>query len=74
MPLTIDKRVDLRGADSDLAKAVLEAAETLAGEPMEVRGPEGGEYFFAPTKRLANICRRWLGPPGQPLRRASQSH
>ena len=58
---------------------VLEAAETLAGKPMEIRGLAGRQYFLAPSKELASLCRRWLsrtlpgdsierrvGPEGQP--------
>jgi hypothetical protein len=41
----------------------LEAAETLAGRPMEIRGPEGHEYFLAPTPQLANLCRKWALSP-----------
>jgi hypothetical protein len=41
MPATKGRRVDLRDADAELAKTVLEAAEALAGKPMEVRGLAG---------------------------------
>ena len=61
MPATKGRRVDLRDADAELVKAVLEAAKTLAGKPMELRGLAGCQYFLAPSKELASLCRRWLG-------------
>ena len=60
MPTRNAKRVDLRDVNADLAKAVLDAAETLAGKPMKLRGPADAQYFIAPSRELANICRRWL--------------
>lgn len=55
MPSTEGRRVDLRDADAELVKAVLEAAETLAGKPMEIRGLAGRQYFLAPSKELASL-------------------
>ena len=60
MPSSRDRQVYLHDLAADLAKAVLETAETLAGKPIELRGPVGGQYFLAPSNQLATICRRWL--------------
>ena len=65
MPSSKNKRVDIRDTDTELAKAVLEAAETLAGKPMEIHGLAGRQYFLAPSKELASLCRRWLSQPGR---------
>ena len=58
-------KVELPDPDSPWTRSVLEAAETLAGKPMEVKGPQGQRYFVAPNRQLANLCRRWLRPPPQ---------
>jgi hypothetical protein len=57
------RKVDLQDPESPWTKGVLEAAETLAGHPIEVRGAEGRRYFVAPTPELARLCRRWLLSP-----------
>ena len=57
------RKVDVQDPKSPWKKGVLEAAETLAGHPIELKGAEGSRYFVAPSPALARLCRRWLLSP-----------
>ena len=57
------RTVELEDPDGPWTRVVLEAAETLAGNPIEVRDVEGRRYFVAPSSELARLCRRWLMSP-----------
>ena len=57
------RKVEIQDPASPWTKGVLEAAETLAGHPIEVKGAEGRRYFVAPNPELARLCRRWLLSP-----------
>ena len=56
-------RVDIKSSREPWVQAVLEAAGFLAGHPMELRGPEGRQYFLTPSPELARLCRKWLQAP-----------
>jgi hypothetical protein len=57
------RTVELHDPDGAWTRAVLEAAATLTGNPIEVKGAEGRRYFVAASPELARLCRRWLGSP-----------
>jgi hypothetical protein len=57
------RKVDIQDPESPWTKGVLDAAETLAGHPLEIKGAEGQRYFVAPSPTLARLCRRWLLSP-----------
>lgn len=68
------RTVELQDPDGSWTKAVLEAAEALAGKSLEVKGTPGHRYFVAPSPELARLCRRWLTSPLPDLADARVSH
>jgi hypothetical protein len=57
------RTVELQDPDGPWTRVVLEAAATLSGNPIDVKGVEGRRHFVAASPELARLCRRWLKSP-----------